>query len=131
MWLFEEGNHGEYVDPEAHQKYEVASSTRDGLRAGSDNRQTLERKERRSATPTVARHAAPHLLPKNPSKGLFSYCLGGPPLPPPFAAGGGSVPPSARIFIFSSALVNCAALRILSCSRAASSASVELSRTSV
>ena len=40
---------------------------------------------------------------------------------------GGSVPPSARIFMFSSALVNDASLRALSASRAASSASIELS----
>jgi len=51
--------------------------------------------------------------------------------PAPRAGAGGSVPPSARIFMFSSAVVNCANLRALSASRAASSASIELSKNRV
>ena len=51
--------------------------------------------------------------------------------PRPRAGAGGSVPPSARIFMFSSACVNCAVRRVLSASRAALSASIELSKNSV
>ncbi len=61
-----------------------------------------------------------------------AYCLGPPPFfPPPRAGAGGSVPPSARIFIFSIAVVNCMVRCALSRSRAASSASVELSSIKV
>jgi hypothetical protein len=51
--------------------------------------------------------------------------------PPPRGGAGGRVPPSARIFIFSSACVNCAVLCALSFSRAASSGSIELSNIKV
>jgi hypothetical protein len=78
---------------------------------------------------TCVPHAlARRLRPNNQRR----YCLGPPPLPPPPRAGaGGSVPPSARIFMFSSAVVNCADFCVLSLSRASSSASIELSYTSV
>ena len=48
-----------------------------------------------------------------------------------FGYRGGSVQPSARIFMFSSALVNAPSLRAPSASRAASSASIELSNIKV
>ena len=56
---------------------------------------------------------------------------GGPCGAPPRGGAGGNVPPSARIFIFSRACVNCCVLRALSASRAASSANIELSKTNV
>ncbi len=51
--------------------------------------------------------------------------------PRPRAGAGGSVPPSARIFMFASAAVNCVSRRARSASRAASSASIELSKNRV
>src|SRR5207249_10366348 len=51
--------------------------------------------------------------------------------PRPRAGAGGSVPPSARIFMFASAVLNCVTLRALSASRAALSASIELSKNRV
>ncbi len=50
---------------------------------------------------------------------------------PPRAGAGGRVPPSARIFMFSSACVKRVRLCAMSFSRAASSGSIELSRTKV
>lgn len=49
----------------------------------------------------------------------------------PLAGAGGSVPPSARIFMFWSARINVAVFCALSFSRAASSASIELSNIRV
>ena len=53
------------------------------------------------------------------------------PPPPPRGGAGASVPPSARVFMFSSAVVNVAVRCALLRSRAASSASIELSNISV
>jgi len=49
------------------------------------------------------------------------------PAPPPRGGAGGSVPPSARIFMFCSAVVKVAVRRARSAALAASSASIELS----
>ena len=101
---------------------------------------TVERPPNRSASPATCTTVARPIL-RLLSSGLrvlpCLYQLPRPPAgaaagaPPPRRAGGGRVPPSAMVFMFCSARVKVVVRRCRSCSRAASSGSIELSYTSV
>ncbi len=82
-------------------------------------------------TPFVLRRTSrPDRLFQNVVQRTAAYCSRS-AAPRPRAGAGGSVPPSARIFMFSSAAVNWVTRRARSASRAASSASIELSNIRV